>query len=85
MTNKDKITYRILLNKANKLYNTLRPKEYHKNWTEIPEIRFQLDEFLDKEYLDKDKIIDGWMTLRAKQIIREYDLEDFDRVLGIRK
>ena len=45
-------TFRELQKEVNRIYNKLRPNHYDKNWTEVPEIRKQIDELLDKKYVE---------------------------------
>ena len=45
-------TFRELQKELNRLYNKLRPKHYDSRWTENPEIRKQIDELLDKKYME---------------------------------
>ena len=44
-------TYRELQRELNKLYKRLRPKTYIPHWTDKPEIRKQIDDLLDREYV----------------------------------
>ena len=45
-------TFRELQKEVNKIYNKLRPKIYDYNWTEVPEIRKQINKLLDKKYVE---------------------------------
>lgn len=48
-------TFRELQSELNLLYNKLRPKPHDSKWTEKPSVRKQIDELLNKRYIEIKK------------------------------